>query len=143
MNNMKRHGVIEIIERANNHKVLSCRWVLAKKNFKAEVKFCARFVVNGLEPRPDIDLRDTFSPTLNKKTLRLVMALLAIFHSVVHQMDVKMAFLHRPNDQYTLMESPPIVFEREIRSKYVGVLKKALYGLSHPRRFRTKLWGTS
>jgi Reverse transcriptase (RNA-dependent DNA polymerase) len=134
MENMHKHQVFEIIKRPTNGKILRSRWVLARKNIEASIKFRARVVVNGSSQCPDVDVGETFSPTLHKDTLQLVLAISAVFGSTVHQMDVETAFLHSTIDQYTLMELPPFVYDDGERARNVAVLKKALYGLSQSRK---------
>jgi Reverse transcriptase (RNA-dependent DNA polymerase) len=91
-------------------------------------------VVNGSSQRPDVNVGETFSPTLHKDTLRLVLAITVVFGCTVHQMDIETAFLHSTIDQYTLMELPLFVYDDGERARNVAVLRKALYGLSQSPR---------
>ena len=51
-------------------------------------------VIRGFDQRKGIDYFDTYSPVTKIATIRSLIALAAIFDLVVHQMDVKTAFLN-------------------------------------------------
>jgi Reverse transcriptase (RNA-dependent DNA polymerase) len=96
---------------------------------ESDIKYSAQLVVNESVQCPDVDVEDTFTPTINKKRLRIVLALWASLNCVVHQMELETAFLHGRIDQYTVMELPLKVKGSSIPSEYVEVLKKAFYQL--------------
>ena len=72
-------------------KTISCKWVL-KKNLKSDGsidKFIARLVANGFKPKTDFD---TFSPVTRITSIRLLIAIAAIFDLKIHEMNVKLLF---------------------------------------------------
>jgi virulence-associated protein VapD len=73
-------------------------------------------------------LKETFSPTLRYATLRVIIALAALLGVVIHQLDVKTAFLNGILTTRVYVEQPT-GFEQGNRKKKVWRLKKALYGL--------------
>ena len=57
-------------------------------------KLKARLVIQGFRQKPGIDYFDTYAPVARISTIILLIALAAIHNLVVHQMDVKTAFLN-------------------------------------------------
>ena len=53
-------------------------------------KFKARPVTIGFKQKTDLDLFDIFSPVTRITSIRLLIAIAAIFDLKIHQMDVKM-----------------------------------------------------
>jgi Reverse transcriptase (RNA-dependent DNA polymerase) len=88
----QKHEVFTVTERPENEKVLRTRWVLVKKDNNDKITYRARLVVCGNNQRPDVDVGDTYAPTLTKESLRLVIALASAWGMLIHQMDVEAAF---------------------------------------------------
>ena len=57
-------------------------------------KFKTRLVAKGFKQKEDIDFFDTFSPVTKITFIRLLIAIVAIYNLIIHQMDVKIAFLN-------------------------------------------------
>ena len=57
-------------------------------------KFKARFLVQGFRQKAGIDCFDTYAPVAQITTIRLLIALATIHNLVIHQMNVKTAFLN-------------------------------------------------
>ena len=57
-------------------------------------KYKARLVIRGFNQNKGVDYFDTYSPMTKIATIRTLIALAAIHDLVVHQMDVKTAFLN-------------------------------------------------
>ncbi|GJV32038.1 zinc finger, CCHC-type containing protein [Tanacetum coccineum] len=75
-----------------------------------------------------IDFFDTYAPVARISTIRLLLALAAIHDLVIHQMDVKTAFLNGDLDEEIYMKQPKGFVMPRHESK-VCKLKKSLYGL--------------
>ncbi|GKE04245.1 zinc finger, CCHC-type containing protein, partial [Tanacetum coccineum] len=77
-------------------KPLGCKWIF-KRKMKVDGtidKFKARLVIQGFRQKEGIDYFDTYAPVARITTIRLLLALVAIHNLVIHQMDVKTAFLN-------------------------------------------------
>ena len=68
-----------------------------KKKLKADGsidKFKARLVAKWYTQKEGIDYFDTYSPVTRLTTIRILIAMASIHKLIVHQMDVKIAFLN-------------------------------------------------
>nr|GEX61645.1 zinc finger, CCHC-type [Tanacetum cinerariifolium] len=77
-------------------KYLGCKWIL-KKKMKVDGtvdKFKARLVIQGFRQKEGIDYFDAYAPVARISIIRLLTALAATYNLVIHQMDVKITFLH-------------------------------------------------
>nr|GEW35691.1 hypothetical protein [Tanacetum cinerariifolium] len=121
-------------------KPLGCKWIF-KKMMKVDGtidKFKARLVIQGFKQKEGIDYFDTYAPVARITTIRLLLALAATHNLVIHQMDVKTAFLNGDLDEEVYIKQP----ERFIMSgneHKVCKLVKSLYGLKQaPKQWHQK-----
>ena len=91
-------------------------------------KYKARLVAKGYRQRENIDFFDTYSPVTRITSIRVLIALAAVHNLVVHQMDVKTAFLNGDLEEEIYMDQPEgfVVHGQEHK---VCKLVKSLYGL--------------
>ena len=101
-------GTWTIVDRPQSRKNFPGRRVLAvMRDAMGQVDgFKARYVVRGIKQVEGIDFNETFSPTCKPKTKRILLALGAQDDLVLHQMDVKSAFLNSPLAETVYMEQP-------------------------------------
>ena len=69
-------------------------------------KYQARFVAKGYSKKQGIDYEETFSPAADMTTFRAVMQKAVQEDIVLHQMDVKTAYLHAPIDCEVYLKQP-------------------------------------
>ena len=103
------------------------RWVYTLKDSNSSNPiFKARYVAKGYAQVEGRDYFDTFAPTPKMTTIRSIIQIAAQYDLVVHQMDVKTAYLNAPIDCQIFVAQP-----EGYRSpgKFVWRLKKSLYGL--------------
>nr|KAJ0207190.1 hypothetical protein LSAT_V11C500269530 [Lactuca sativa] len=89
-------------------KALGCKWIL-KRKMKVHGtidKYKARLVIQGFRQKEGIDFFDTYAHVARISTIRLLLALAAIHNLVIHQMDVKTAFLNGDLDEEIYMKQP-------------------------------------
>ncbi|GJR38608.1 retrovirus-related pol polyprotein from transposon TNT 1-94 [Tanacetum coccineum] len=89
-------------------KELGCKWIF-KNKMKADGtidKFKARLVIQGFRQKEGIDYFDTYAPVARISTIRLLIALAATHNLVIHQMDVKTAFLNGDLEEEIYMKQP-------------------------------------
>lgn len=112
------------------------RWVYAlKTEIDGSDKYKARFVAKGYSQKPGTDYEETFSPTADMTSVRVVMQKAAQDNLVLHQMDVKTAYLHAPIDCELYMEQPEgYEKQSETGEKLVCKLQKSIYGLKQSGR---------
>ena len=76
-------------------------------NAEGEVeKHKARLVAQGFSQQPDIDYNETFAPVARIETIRMVLAITAQNRWIMHQMDVKSAFLNGYLEEEVYVRQP-------------------------------------
>ncbi|GJX18556.1 zinc finger, CCHC-type containing protein [Tanacetum coccineum] len=89
-------------------KPLGCKWIF-KRKLKVDgtiEKFKARLVIQGFKQKSGIDYFDTYTPVARISTIRLLIAMASIHSLIIHQMDVKTAFLNDDLDEEVYMNQP-------------------------------------
>ncbi|GJX42946.1 ribonuclease H-like domain-containing protein [Tanacetum coccineum] len=94
-------------------------------------RYKARLVANGSTQLTGIDVDETFSPVVKPDTIRMVLSLDLSRHWLVHQLDVKNAFLHAFSNG--LMQSPRAMFFRDLQAYAARDLAGALQYLTFTR----------
>uniref|UniRef100_A0A2N9HBR3 CCHC-type domain-containing protein n=1 Tax=Fagus sylvatica TaxID=28930 RepID=A0A2N9HBR3_FAGSY len=87
---------------------VGCKWVFRRK-YRTDgtiQTFKARLVAKGFRQRERIDYFDTYAPVARITSIRVLIALASIYKLVVHQMDVKTAFLNGDLDEEVYMDQP-------------------------------------
>nr|GEU88987.1 zinc finger, CCHC-type [Tanacetum cinerariifolium] len=121
-------------------KALGCKWIL-KRKMKVDGsidKYKARLVIQGFRQKEGIDFFDTYFLVARITSIRLLLALAAIHDLVIHQVDVKTAFLNGDLDEEIYMKQPEgfVMYGHENK---VCKLKKSLYGLKQaPKQWHQK-----
>ena len=132
MDALHEQNTWEVVPRPSDRKVISVKWVLRIKwNTERTVpKYKARLCVRGFTQVQHVDYEETFSPTLSKAGLRLILALGVQMGLKIHTVDCKNAFLHGDIDKDIYIEQPPLFLrEGTTHMSHVCKLVKALYGL--------------
>ncbi|GJY50431.1 zinc finger, CCHC-type containing protein [Tanacetum coccineum] len=87
---------------------LGCKWIF-KRKMKVDgtvKKFKARLVIHGFKQKSRIDYFDTYALVARISTIRLMIAMALIHNLIIHQMDVKTAFLNRELEEEVYMNQP-------------------------------------
>ncbi|XP_077252436.1 uncharacterized protein LOC143891806 [Tasmannia lanceolata] len=130
----------ELVDLPPGTKALDSKWIFKKKLRPDRTidKFKARLVAKGFKQKKDIDYFDTYSPVARLSTIRILLAIASIYKLVIHQMDVKTAFLNGDLDEEIYIKQPEgfIVTGHE---NQVCKLIKPLYGLKQaPKQWNDK-----
>ena len=122
---------MEIVDLLSGCKTIGCKWVLRKKlKLDGSIdKFKARLVAKGFKPKDDlVFFFDTFSSVIRITSIRLLIAIVAIFYLKIHQIDVKTAFFNGDLEEEIYMNQLVGFVELGQESKLCK-LTKSLYGL--------------
>ena len=137
LSSLMAHETWELVHMPKDRRILPTRFVFQRKR-NADGSFSrhkARLVVKGyLQGNVDF----TFSPVVDFTTVRVALTLAVQKGLLVHQMDVKTAFLHGEIDQEVYISPPgglPLCGQDEVLR-----LKKGLYGLKQAPRLCNEKW---
>ncbi|GAU50018.1 hypothetical protein TSUD_331710 [Trifolium subterraneum] len=138
---IERNNTWELVDLPHGKKAIGVKWVYkVKLNPKGEITtHKARLVVKGFLQKEGIDFNEVFAPVARMETIRLVTALAHHNNWLMHQMDVKCAFLNGPLDEEVYVVQPPGFTSKEDEFK-VYKLHKALYGIKQaPRAWNKRI----
>ncbi|CAJ2651772.1 unnamed protein product [Trifolium pratense] len=149
MDSLESNKTWHLVDLPPGCKPIGCKWIL-KKKLKPDgtvEKYKARLVAKGFRQRENIDFFDTFSPVTRITSIRVLISIAAIYNLIVHQMDVKTAFLNGDLEEEIYMEQPEgfVIHGQEtkvfLQKKETKVCKldKSLYGLKQaPKQWHEK-----
>ena len=86
----------ELVDLPLGAKTTSCKWIF-KRNLEQDgsiEKYKTRLVDKGFKQRNNVDYFDTFAPVTRIESIRVLISQASIHNLVIHQMDVKTAFLN-------------------------------------------------
>ncbi|GJV11419.1 zinc finger, CCHC-type containing protein [Tanacetum coccineum] len=89
-------------------KPLGCKWIF-KRKLKVDgtiEKFKARLVIQGFKQKSGIDYFNTYALVARISTIRLLISMASIHNLIIHQMDVKTAFLNGDLEEEVYMNQP-------------------------------------
>ena len=136
MESLYKNGTWVLVEPPKGKKIVGCKWVFKKKEGTSGVenaRYKARLVAKGYSQVQGVDFNDVFSPVVKHSSIRVLLALVAMFDLELEQLDVKTAFLHGELDEQIYMKQPE-GFEVPEKEGQVCLLKKSLYGLKQSPR---------
>ena len=113
--------------------MIDARWVFKWKADETGkiVKAKARLVAKGFKQKYGVDYLETFSPTANAASQRLLVALACKYNLEVLHWDIKKAFVQSELDHEVFIKLPPGCGSM---SGKVARLNKSLYGLNQASR---------
>jgi len=140
MDSITANGTWEVTDRPVGCKPVGCKWVFKKKLRPDGTieKYKARLVAKGYTQKEGEDFFDTYSPVVRLTTIRVLLSLAASHGLLVHQMDVKTAFLNGELEEEIYMEQPDGFIAQGQEGKVCRLIK-SLYGLKQaPKQWHEK-----
>ena len=135
----KKNDTWSVVRHTPNMNVIGSKWVYKiKRDAQGNVsKYKARLVAKGYDQQYGIDYKETFSPVLKYKSLRLIIALSMTQKTHIKQYDVKTAFLNASVKEDIYIDIPEGL---NIPPDHALKLNKALYGIKQaPREWHQEI----
>jgi len=140
---LNRNRTWEFVDRQSiplDRQPIGCRWIF-KRKFGPDgsiTRFKARLVAKGYAQQLGIDYHETFAPVVKLSSIRAILSIGAALRLVIHQMDVKSAFLNGDLDEEIFMNVPEGIDGNT--DNIVCRLLRSLYGLKQaPRTWNKRL----
>jgi hypothetical protein len=140
MDSRLSNGTWELSELPFGYKPVGCKWVFKKKLRPDGTieKYKARLIAKGYTQKEGEDFFDTYSPVARMTTIRILLSLAASYGFLIHQMDVKIAFLNGELDEEIYMDQPDGFVVKGEECKVYKLLK-SLYDLKQaPKQWHEK-----
>jgi len=136
ISSLQDNNTYELTILPKTHTAVGGRWVYqVKPGPNGEEKYKARYVAKGYSQVKDIDYGETFAPTARMSTLRALLDVAVQKNMVIHQMDVKTAYLNADIDHEIYVEQPEGYEDKDSDGNVLYCkLKKSLYGLKQSGR---------
>ncbi|KAK3022503.1 hypothetical protein RJ639_046780 [Escallonia herrerae] len=131
MESLYKNQMWELVKPSVGQKIIGCKWVYKKKEGILELedaKYKARLVVKDFTQKEGIDYNEIFSPVVKHTSIRMLLAVVALYNLELEQIDVKTTFLHGELKEQIFMRQPE-GFVIQDKEGHVFLLKKSLYGL--------------
>ena len=135
MEALEKNGTWEMGPLPVGKKLVGSRWVFTIKYHSDGLlaRYKARLVTLGYTQSYGIDYNETFAPVAKLNTIRILIALAAMFDWKLFQFDVNNVFLHGELEEKVYMAPPPGYSLRK-NTGDVCHLKKSIYGLKQSPR---------
>ena len=130
MNSLNENETFEVVELPEGKSIVGGRWVYdVKEAPDGSDLYKARYVAKGYSQTYGVDYFSTFAPTARMSTIRTVIQIGVNCDYLIHQMDVRSAYLNAPIDCDLYVDQPKGYEQKGKGTKLVCRLLKSLYGL--------------
>ena len=135
MQSLSDNNTYSLVPLPEGKQAVGGRWVYSVKvEPGGNERYKARYVAQGFKQVHGSDYYETFAPTPKMSSIRMMMQMAAELDLLVHQLDVKTAYLNAEIDCEIFMNQPIGYEQSSGNVKMVCKLNKALYGLKQSGR---------
>ncbi|GJS37150.1 retrotransposon protein, putative, ty1-copia subclass [Tanacetum coccineum] len=141
MQSMKDNQVWRLVDLPPNGETVRSKWLFKKKTDMDGVvhTYKAHLVAKGFTQTFGVDYEETFSPIVDIRAIRILIAIAAFYDYKVWQMDVQTAFLNGYLDEDIYMVQPEGFVDPKHPRK-VCKLHRSIYGLKQASRSWNKIF---
>ncbi|RVW71344.1 Retrovirus-related Pol polyprotein from transposon TNT 1-94 [Vitis vinifera] len=94
---LQKNHTWQLVEKPKNQKIVGCKWVFKRNEGILgieDARFKARLVAKGYAQKEVVDFNEVFSPVVKHSSIRVLLAMVALFDLESKQLDVKTVFLY-------------------------------------------------
>ncbi|KAL6340444.1 hypothetical protein AAG906_006108 [Vitis piasezkii] len=94
---LQKNHTWQLVEKPKNQNIVGCKWVFKINEGILgieDARFKARLVAKGYAQKEVVDFNEVFSPVVKHSSIRVLLAMVALFDLESEQLDVKTAFLY-------------------------------------------------
>ncbi|GJW52759.1 DNA polymerase zeta catalytic subunit-like protein [Tanacetum coccineum] len=125
----------KLVDLPSGHKPIGHKWIFKKKLRPGSTigKYKARLAAKGYRQKEGQDFSNTYSPVTRITSIRTLIAIATIHKLIIHQMNMKTAFLNGELDEETYMQKPKgfVVKGQEHKDALVRVLQYPKHTTAH------------
>ena len=142
-NSLIQNGTWKLVPLPRGRKAIGSKWVYKlKRDEHGEIsRYKARLVAQGYTQIPGVDFHETSAPVAAFTTLRALLKIAVERSYLVHQMDVKTAFLNGTLNEEIYMKQPRGYEGRD--PSMVCKLVKSIYGLKQAQKVWNDLFNSA
>lgn len=111
-------------------KAINSMWLFSIKDGESVPRYKARLVAKGCSQRYGFDYHETFAPVAKMTSIRTILSIAVVKGMLIHQMDVKTAFLNGKLNEEVYMKLPT----DESGERVFCRLNRSIYGLKQASR---------
>ena len=109
LHNFERNKVWSLVERPKDHNIIRTKWIFKNKQdtHGQVIRNKARLVAQGYSQVEGLDYGETFAPVARIESICILLAFATSHNFILHQMDVKSAFLNGSLSELVYVKQPP------------------------------------
>jgi len=142
VNSLIKNHTWDLVPRPRNRQIVTNKFAFKHKKDERViiVRLKARLVARGFSQIYGVDYLDTYAPVVKLASIRILLAIAAIYGLEIHQIDVVTAFLAGDLKEEIYMEQPEGFEVGNKEDDLMCRLRKSLYGLKQaPRIWNRKI----
>ncbi|KAK3017340.1 hypothetical protein RJ639_007521 [Escallonia herrerae] len=139
MESLYKDQTWELVKPPLSQKIVGCKWVYKKEGIpeREDARYKARLVAKGFTQREGTNYNEIFFPVVKHTSIRVLLAMAALYDLELEQLDVNAALLHGELEEQIFMRQSEGFVIQDIED-HVYLLKKFLHGLKQSPRLWCK-----
>ena len=118
LDSLNKNNTWKLMPLPAGRKALKSKWVFAtKEKNDGSLRYKARLVIKGFMQVEGLDYQETFAPVIKMQSICIILSIANHRKMLIHQMDVKTAFLNGYLEEDIYMEQPVLGLGQPLLSR--------------------------